>query len=122
MEHSSEKQEPASLQAVHRPRTGGPPLFHWIVQGFMVALPEIQAAFQLNPVGVGGIRSARELASWPVDMLRRYREQLLAACLAISVSPVYLLLLVNMALGAASATWPVPWSPQPCRCSSADGS
>ena len=38
-------------------------VFHWIVQSFVVVLPEIQQAFMLNTVGVGGILSARELAS-----------------------------------------------------------
>ena len=59
--------------------------FHWIVQSFAVALPEIQAAFGLNSVGVAGIMSARDLAAGQfalpsglvVDVLRRYWELLL---------------------------------------------
>ena len=38
-------------------------VFHWILQSSVVALPEIQQAFQLNTVGVGGILSARDLAA-----------------------------------------------------------
>ena len=37
--------------------------FHWIIQSFVVVLPEIQATFQLSAVGVGGILASRELAS-----------------------------------------------------------
>ena len=37
--------------------------FHWIIQSFAVALPEIQAAFGLNSVEAAGIMSARDLAS-----------------------------------------------------------
>ena len=102
-------------------------VFHWIVQSFVVALPEIQQAFQLNSVGVGGILSARELASGlvalpagvVVDILRRYWGPLLASCLAVSalgclamgVSPVYPLLLVGMAVVAIShSIWHLPAS------------
>ena len=102
-------------------------VFHWIVQSFVVVLPEIQQAFQLNTVGVGGILSARELASGlvalpggvVVDILRRYWAQLLASCLgvaalgclAMGVSPVYPLLLVGMAVVAiAHSIWHLPAS------------
>ena len=102
-------------------------VFHWIVQSFVVALPEIQQAFQLNSVGVGGILSARELASGlvalpagvVVDILRRYWGPLLASCLGVSalgclamgVSPVYPLLLVGMAVVAIShSIWHLPAS------------
>ena len=83
-----------------------------------MALPEIQQAFNLNSVGVGGILSARELASGLValpggvlvDILRRYWGPLLALCLGasalgcfvIGVSPVYPLLLVGIAAVAIS--------------------
>ena len=58
--------------------------FHWIVQSFAVALPEIQAAIGLNSVGVAGIMSARDLtaelialpAGIVVDVLHRYWELL----------------------------------------------
>ena len=102
-------------------------VFHWIVQSFVVVLPEIQQAFMLNTVGVGGILSARELASGlvalpggvVVDILRRYWGQLLAGCLAVSglgclamgVSPVYPLLLIGMAVVAIShSIWHLPAS------------
>ena len=102
-------------------------VFHWIVQSFVVVLPEIQQAFMLNTVGVGGILSARELASGlvalpvgvVVDILRRHWGQLLAGCLAVSglgclamgVSPVYPLLLLGMAVVAIShSIWHLPAS------------
>ena len=102
-------------------------VFHWIVQSFVVVLPEIQQAFMLNTVGVGGILSARELASGlvalpggvVVDILRRYWGQLLAGCLAVSglgclamgISPVYPLLLIGMAVVAIShSIWHLPAS------------
>ncbi len=102
-------------------------VFHWIVQSFVVALPEIQQTFQLSTVGVGGIMSARELASGlvalpagvVVDILRRYWGPLLGACLAVAalgclamgVSPVYPLLLVGMGVVAIShSIWHLPAS------------
>ena len=96
----------------------GHSMFHWILQSFVVALPEIQQAFGLSSVGVGGILSAREFASGLValpggvlvDILRKYWGPLLALCLVASsvgcfvlgVSPVYPLLLIGMAVVAAS--------------------
>ena len=105
----------------------GHAVFHWIVQSFVVALPEIQQAFHLNSVGVGGILSARELASGlvalpggvVVDLLRRYWGPLLASCLGTSalgclvmgISPVYPLLLIGMAIVAVShSIWHLPAS------------
>ena len=102
-------------------------VFHWILQSFVVVLPEIQQAFQLNTVGVGGILSARDLAAGlvalpggvVVDILRRYWGQLLASCLAVcalgclalAVSPVYPLLLIGMAVVAIShSIWHLPAS------------
>ena len=66
--------------------------FHWIMQSFAVALPEIQVAFGLNSLGAAGILSARELAAGlialpggvVVDIVRRYWGLLLAVCLAIA--------------------------------------
>lgn len=106
MEHSPEKSAPAPVGRFIVPGLAvGHSVFHWIVQSFVVALPEIQAAFHLNSVGVGGILSARELASGlvalpggvVVDILRRYWGRLLTSCLGVSalgclvmgVSPVY---------------------------------
>ncbi len=128
MEYSPEKQESAPRGRLIVPGLAtGHTVFHWIVQSFVVALPEIQTAFQLNSVGVGGILSARELASGlvalpggvMVDMLRRYWGQLLAACLGVAavgslvigVSPVYPLLLIGMAVVAVShSIWHLPAS------------
>ena len=37
--------------------------FHWILQSFVVVVPDIQQTFSLNGVGVGGIQAVRELTS-----------------------------------------------------------
>ena len=102
-------------------------VFHWIVQSFIVVLPEIQAAFGLSAVGVGGLLSAREVAAGivalpggvAVDIIRRFWGLLLAICLGasalgafvIGVSPVYILLLFGIAVVAAShSIWHLPAS------------
>lgn len=102
--------------------SAGHVVYHWIVQSFVVLLPEIQAAFTLSAVGVGGLVSAREVAAGLValpggvaaDILRRFWGRLLVACLfaaglgavVIGVSPVYLLLLAGIAvLAAAHSIW-----------------
>ena len=41
----------------------GHAVFHWIIQSFVVLLPEIQSTFNLTGVGVGGILTVRELVS-----------------------------------------------------------
>ncbi|MDA0263292.1 MAG: MFS transporter [Chloroflexi bacterium] len=101
--------------------------FHWILQSFVVVLPEIQRTFGLNGVGVGGILTMRELASGlvtlpggvVVDMLRKWWGLLLAACVAASglgsllmgISPVYPLLLAGVAVVAIShSLWHLPAS------------
>ena len=101
--------------------------FHWIIQSFVVVLPEIQRTFGLNAVGVGGVLTMRELASGLVtlpggvviDMLRKWWGWLLAACVAASglgsllmgVSPVYPLLLAGVAVVAVShSLWHLPAS------------
>ena len=101
--------------------------FHWIIQSFAVALPEIQVAFGLNSVGAAGIMSARDLAAGlialpggvVVDILRRYWGLLLAGCLAVAalgslvmgVSPVYPLLLIGIGVVAIShSVWHLPAS------------
>ena len=101
--------------------------FHWIIQSFAVALPEIQMAFGLNSVGAAGIMSARDLASGlvalpagvVVDILRRYWGFLLAGCLGLAalgslvmgVSPIYALLLVGIGVVAIShSVWHLPAS------------
>ena len=105
----------------------GHAMFHWIIQSFVVVLPEIQSAFNLNSVGVGGVLSARELAAGlvvlpggvVVDLLRRYWGVLLAGCLGtaglvsliMGLSPVYPLLLVGIGVVAiAHSLWHLPAS------------
>ena len=102
-------------------------VFHWVVQSFIVMLPEIQAAFGLSAVGVGGLLSAREVAAGivalpggvAVDIIRRYWGLLLAAMLGacalgslvIGVSPFYVLLMFGIAVVAAShSIWHLPAS------------
>ena len=101
--------------------------FHWILQSFAVALPEIQTFFGLNAVGAAGVMSARDLASGiialpggvVVDILRRYWGFLLAGCLGLAalgslvmgVSPVYWLLLIGIGVVAIShSVWHLPAS------------
>ena len=101
--------------------------FHWIIQSFVVVLPEIQATFGLNAVGAGGILTMRELASGlvtlpggvMVDLMRKWWGWLLAICVGASglgsllmgVSPVYPLLLAGVAVVAVShSLWHLPAS------------
>ena len=106
---------------------GGHTLFHWMIQGFVVLLPEIQATFHLSGVGVGALITTRELASgfvslpggFIIDPLRRYWGLLLAVCiggislgsLILGLSPVYPLLLAGIAIVAIShSIWHLPAS------------
>ncbi len=106
---------------------GGHSLFHWFLQSFIVILPEVQAAFHLSGVGVGAILTVRELSSGLVtlpggiiaDLIRKYWGTLLAgcvsvfslACLLMSLSPVYPLLLVGMgAVAICHSIWHLPAS------------
>ena len=101
--------------------------FHWILQSFAVALPEIQMFFGLNAVGAAGVMSARDLASGiialpggvAVDIVRRHWGLLLAGCLGLAalgsllmgVSPVYWLLLIGIGVVAIShSVWHLPAS------------
>ena len=101
--------------------------FHWIIQSFAVALPEIQMAFGLNSVGAAGVMSARDLAAGlvalpggvVVDLLRRHWGLLLAGCLTLAavgslvmgVSPIYALLLIGIGVVAIShSVWHLPAS------------
>ena len=101
--------------------------FHWIIQSFVVVLPEIQRTFGLNAVGVGGVLTMRELASGlvtlpggvVVDLLRKWWGWLLAVCVAASglgsllmgISPAYPLLLAGVAVVAIShSLWHLPAS------------
>ena len=100
-------------------------IFHFISQSFSVMLPGIKQTFGINPVQVGAIITAKELAAglaslpggvaW--DYLRRYRGLLMAACMAvfglgwllIGISPVYPLLLLGMVVVAmAGSVWHLP--------------
>ena len=123
---STEQQSPSSSAVVVIPGLAiGHAVFHWVIQSFVVVLPEIQSAFHLSGVGVGGALSTREIASGlvslpggvVVDVLRRYWGLLLTVCLAaaalgslaMGVSPAYPLLLVGMTVVAAShALWHLP--------------
>ena len=106
---------------------GGHVLFHWLIQGFVVLLPEIQSTFHLSGVGVGALVTTRELASglvslpggFIIDPLRRYWGLILAVCiggislgaLLLGLSPVYPLLLAGIAIIAIShSIWHLPAS------------
>ena len=99
--------------------------FHWILQSFVVVVPEIQHTFGLNGVGVGGIQAVRELTSGlitlpggvVVGMLRRWWSWLLAVCVGASglgsllmgISPVYPLLLLGVSVVSVShSLWHLP--------------
>jgi MFS family permease len=99
--------------------------FHWILQSFVVVVPEIQQTFGLNGVGVGGIQAVRELTSGlitlpggvVVGMIRKWWGLLLAVCVGASglgsllmgISPVYPLLLLGVAVVSVShSLWHLP--------------
>ena len=105
--------------------TGGHGVFHWFTQSFIAMLPEVQAAFALSGVGVGGITSVREFVSGIVtlpggviaDALRKYWGLVLALCMAffgvgwlvIGVAPNYYVLLFGMGVVALAASiWHLP--------------
>ncbi len=105
--------------------TSGHGVFHWFTQSFLAMLPEVQAAFALGNVGVGGITSIRELVSGLVtlpggviaDALRKYWGLVLAVCMAlfgggwliIGLSNHYYILLFGMAVVAMAASiWHLP--------------
>ena len=41
----------------------GHSVFHWIIQSFVVLLPEIQQNFGLSAVAIGGLLASREMSS-----------------------------------------------------------
>ncbi|HIF43952.1 MAG TPA: MFS transporter [Dehalococcoidia bacterium] len=99
--------------------------FHWILQSFVVLVPEIQQTFGLNGVGVGGIQAVRELTSGLitlpggvlVGMLRKWWGWLLGICIGASglgsllmgISPAYVLLLIGVAVVSVShSLWHLP--------------
>lgn len=103
----------------------GHAVMHWLNQSFFVMLPEIQAAFGLTEVGVGGITTVRELVSGivtlpggvAVDLLRRHWGLVLAVCmggfgvgwLLIGNSSLYGLLLIGTGITAvAGSIWHLP--------------
>ena len=99
--------------------------FHWILQSFVVLVPEIQQTFGLNGVGVGGIQAVKELTSGLitlpggvlVGMLRKWWGWLLGICIGASgmgsllmgISPAYVLLLIGVAVVSVShSLWHLP--------------
>ena len=105
--------------------TSGHGVFHWFTQSLIAMLPEVQAAFGLGGVGVGGITATREVVSGLVtlpggviiDALRKYWGLVLAVCMAlfgigwliIGFSQHYYLLLFGMAVVALAASiWHLP--------------
>ena len=99
--------------------------FHWILQSFVVLVPEIQQTFGLNGVGVGGIQAVKELTSGLitlpggvlVGMLRKWWGWLLGICIGASglgsllmgISPAYVLLLIGVAIVSVShSLWHLP--------------
>ena len=105
--------------------TGGHGVFHWFTQSFIAMLPEVQAAYGLSGVAVGGITSVREVVSGVVtlpggiiaDALRKYWGLVLALCMAVfgigwlivGFAPNYPLLLFGMAVVALAASiWHLP--------------
>lgn len=105
--------------------TSGHGVFHWFTQSLIAMLPEVQAAFALGGVGVGGITATREVVSGLVtlpggviiDALRKHWGLVLAVCMAlfgvgwliIGFSQHYYLLLFGMAVVALAASiWHLP--------------
>ena len=104
---------------------GGHAISHFVFQGFLVALPVIKAALVIDPVQVGAIMAAREmaagLASLPggviCDRLRRHWGLILTICmlvfglgwLVVGISPSYAILIAGMVLlSVASSIWHLP--------------
>lgn len=105
--------------------TSGHGVFHWFTQSFIAMLPEVQDAFGLGGVGVGGITATREFVSGIVtlpggviaDSLRKHWGLILAICMAlfgigwliVGISNHYYLLLFGMAVVAVAASiWHLP--------------
>jgi len=92
---------------------------------FSVMLPAVKTTFDINPLQIGAIITAKELAAGLValpggilsDYLRRYRMLMMAFCmiifgfgwLIIGMTPLYGFLLVGMVIIAvASSIWHLP--------------
>ena len=105
----------------------GHSVFHWIIQSFVVLLPEIQQTFGLSAVAIGGLLASREISSGIIrlpagivsDMLRTHCGLILSACLligglgalAIGISAQYVYLLLGIALiSMAHSVWHLPSS------------
>ena len=105
----------------------GHSVFHWIIQSFVVLLPEIQQNFGLSAVAIGGLLASREMSSGIIrlpagivsDMLRTHWGVVLSACLligglgalAIGISAQYIFLLLGIALiSMAHSVWHLPSS------------
>jgi FSR family fosmidomycin resistance protein-like MFS transporter len=100
-------------------------MFHFMQQSFAVMLPAIKDSFGLNPIQIGALMTAREIAmgvsSLPggviSDRLRRYRGIIMAFCIAlfgvswlsIGLAPVYPVLIVGMVfVSVATSVWHLP--------------
>ena len=93
---------------------GGHSLFHWVVQGFVVVLPEVQSHFALTGIEIGLVLTVRELSTGLVafpggvvaDSLRRHSGAFLAACiggfgigsLLMGASPMFGILLAGVSI------------------------
>ena len=105
--------------------TVGHAVSHFVFQGFLVALPVIKVALMIDPVQVGAIMTAREMAAGLAalpggvicDRLRRYWGLILTICmvafglgwLVVGLSSSYAILIVGMVLlSVASSIWHLP--------------
>ena len=100
-------------------------IFHFMSHSFSVMLPAVKNTFDINPVQIGAVITAKELAAGLVslpggiisDYLRQYRMLMMAVCmiifglgwLIISVAPLYGFLLLGMVvIAVASSIWHLP--------------
>ena len=100
-------------------------IFHFMQQSFAVMLPAIKETFGINPVQIGALMTAKEIAmgvsSLPggvlSDRLRQHRGIIMAICMAlfgiswllIGVASVYPLLIFGMVLvSVATSVWHLP--------------
>ena len=100
-------------------------IFHFMQQSFSVMLPAIKETFGISAIQIGALMTAREIAmglsSLPggvlADRLRRYREIIMAGCMAlfglswllVGVASVYPLLILGMMLvSIATSVWHLP--------------
>ena len=100
-------------------------IFHFMQQSFSVMLPAIKETFGINPVQIGALMAAREIAmgvsSLPggviSDRLKRYRGVIMAACMAmfglswllIGMTTVYPYLIIGIVfVSVATSVWHLP--------------